>query len=180
MAWTTPKTWSVGELVTAALVNTHLRDNLNAVNDLVTINAAAMINDGGSPSLQGFGQGVAWLLDSASDETVKLSAASPRDWATADIILWWVNAGAGSGDVRWQIKHQARSDGEATTSGVTTTDITITAGSQNNYKKSTVVSGASLTDAKLVNVTVMRNADDAADTLGNDVGLVAVELRRAS
>lgn len=28
MAWTTPKTWSVGEVVTAANVNLHLRDNL--------------------------------------------------------------------------------------------------------------------------------------------------------
>jgi hypothetical protein len=31
MAWTTPKTWSVGELVTASDMNTHLRDNLNAL-----------------------------------------------------------------------------------------------------------------------------------------------------
>lgn len=29
MAWTSPKTWSVAETVTAANVNTHLRDNLN-------------------------------------------------------------------------------------------------------------------------------------------------------
>lgn len=29
MAWTTPRTWVAGELVTAALFNTHLRDNLN-------------------------------------------------------------------------------------------------------------------------------------------------------
>lgn len=29
MAWTTPRTWTTGELVTAALLNTHLRDNLN-------------------------------------------------------------------------------------------------------------------------------------------------------
>lgn len=29
MAFTTPKTWSVGELVTAANMNTHLRDNLS-------------------------------------------------------------------------------------------------------------------------------------------------------
>lgn len=29
MAWTAPKTWSVGELVTAANMNTHVRDNLN-------------------------------------------------------------------------------------------------------------------------------------------------------
>ena len=29
MPWTTPKTWATGELVTAADLNTHLRDNLN-------------------------------------------------------------------------------------------------------------------------------------------------------
>lgn len=29
MAWTAPRTWVTGETVTAALLNTHLRDNLN-------------------------------------------------------------------------------------------------------------------------------------------------------
>ncbi len=29
MAWTTPRTWVVGEVVTAALMNTHVRDNLS-------------------------------------------------------------------------------------------------------------------------------------------------------
>jgi hypothetical protein len=31
MAWTNPKTWTVGETLTAANFNTHIRDNLNAV-----------------------------------------------------------------------------------------------------------------------------------------------------
>lgn len=31
MAWTTPRTWVVGEIVTAAQMNTHLRDNLNTL-----------------------------------------------------------------------------------------------------------------------------------------------------
>lgn len=31
MTWTFPKTWFAGERVTAALLNTHLRDNLNAL-----------------------------------------------------------------------------------------------------------------------------------------------------
>jgi hypothetical protein len=30
MAWTAPKTWSVGEVLTAANMNIHLRDNLNS------------------------------------------------------------------------------------------------------------------------------------------------------
>lgn len=29
MAWTAPRTWVTGELVTASLMNTHVRDNLN-------------------------------------------------------------------------------------------------------------------------------------------------------
>lgn len=34
MAWTTPRTWVAGEVLTAALLNTHLRDNLNAINGI--------------------------------------------------------------------------------------------------------------------------------------------------
>lgn len=37
MAWTTPKSWSVGELVTAANLNTHLRDNMSAMLPIATI-----------------------------------------------------------------------------------------------------------------------------------------------
>lgn len=33
MAWTAPRTWVAGEIVTAALMNTHLRDNLLAIGD---------------------------------------------------------------------------------------------------------------------------------------------------
>lgn len=31
MAWTSPKTWSVGEVLTASDMNTYVRDNLNAL-----------------------------------------------------------------------------------------------------------------------------------------------------
>jgi hypothetical protein len=31
MTWTTPRTWVAGETVTAAIMNTHIRDNLNYV-----------------------------------------------------------------------------------------------------------------------------------------------------
>jgi hypothetical protein len=35
MAWNTPRTWSPGETVTAALMNAHLRDNLNVLKTYV-------------------------------------------------------------------------------------------------------------------------------------------------
>ena len=31
MAWTTPRSWSAGETVTSTILNTHVRDNLNAI-----------------------------------------------------------------------------------------------------------------------------------------------------
>ena len=36
MAWTSPRTWVAGETVTAALMNTHVRDNLKAIGDAWT------------------------------------------------------------------------------------------------------------------------------------------------
>lgn len=33
MAWTTPRTWVTGELITAGMLNTDLRDNLKALGD---------------------------------------------------------------------------------------------------------------------------------------------------
>lgn len=33
MAWTTPKTWTTGETLTASDFNTHIQDNLNALKD---------------------------------------------------------------------------------------------------------------------------------------------------
>lgn len=36
MAWTAPRTWLTGEVVTATLMNTHIRDNFNAVGDAWT------------------------------------------------------------------------------------------------------------------------------------------------
>lgn len=41
MAWTAPRTWIAGELVTASLLNTHLRDNLNALKAPPTTQVAA-------------------------------------------------------------------------------------------------------------------------------------------
>lgn len=45
MAYTTPRTWVAGELVTASLLNVHLRDNLDAIKapptDLYNVNEGA-------------------------------------------------------------------------------------------------------------------------------------------
>ena len=37
MPWTTPRTWVAGEVVTAAIMNVHVRDNLSDLDSRVTI-----------------------------------------------------------------------------------------------------------------------------------------------
>ena len=41
MAWTTPRTWVVGEVPTAAIMNTHVRDNLTHLGSTHAHNGAA-------------------------------------------------------------------------------------------------------------------------------------------
>ena len=44
MSWTTPRTWVAGEVVTAAIMNTHVRDNLSALRSPVTFGARRSTN----------------------------------------------------------------------------------------------------------------------------------------
>ncbi len=67
MAWTTPRTWVTGEVVTASLLNLHLRDQLLALdqhahggaggagNDIIGNLTRATFTDGGDPSAPGAG-----------------------------------------------------------------------------------------------------------------------------
>ena len=49
MAWTLPRTWVAGEIVTAALMNTHIRDNerfLKGLDGAITLSDALILPDG--------------------------------------------------------------------------------------------------------------------------------------
>lgn len=58
MAWTAPRTWVVGEVVTASMMNTHVRDNLKALSDL---SATSRLNQQQLGAWQGFGTGAGLL-----------------------------------------------------------------------------------------------------------------------
>jgi len=50
MAWTAPRTWAPAEVVTAALLNTHLRDNLKAIGDPWTSFTPTLTSSGTQPA----------------------------------------------------------------------------------------------------------------------------------
>lgn len=91
MAWTAPKTWSVGELVTATNMNTHVRDNLTylkggagAVNIEASLGVgAAGITPGASLHAKGTGGGNIQVLaesDSTGSSRIELrDGAGPQN-----------------------------------------------------------------------------------------------------
>lgn len=50
-SWTSPRTWTTSELVTAAIMNTHIRDNLNETTPALVTTAGDIVKADGSNSL---------------------------------------------------------------------------------------------------------------------------------
>ena len=61
--WTTPRTWSAGELVTATMMNTHVRDNLEYLSTLggAAINVVhyGAVGDGATDDAEAFTDAIA-------------------------------------------------------------------------------------------------------------------------
>lgn len=71
MAWTTPRTWIPGELVTASMLNIHLRDNMNALR-ATSVPTVIPLTDGATPALDASLAPVNGLytLTAAGDRTI--------------------------------------------------------------------------------------------------------------
>jgi hypothetical protein len=136
----------------------------------------------GTPTLDGLIAAVywpVWLLDAASQEAVAGSVLLPTAWASIDLDLWWTNAGAGVGNVVFDARANNFGDTEtisAPGAGVST----VAAPAQNVIKKSAVRSGVSVTAGEILAVIVFRDGANGADTLANDIGIIGINVRRAS
>jgi hypothetical protein len=64
MAWTTPRTWTPGELVTALMMNQHVRDNLNDLNGRAGVAYTPTWGNSGSANTLGNGTlaGLSWRM----------------------------------------------------------------------------------------------------------------------
>jgi hypothetical protein len=122
----------------------------------------------------------AWLLDAATVEGVGAVGMVPTSWATVGVDIWWTNAGAGSGNVRWEVFFDDKADAATLATHTADHDAAIAAPSQNVLKKSVVVASHAVVPGELFNVMVRRDAADGADTLANDAALLAVVVRRVT
>jgi hypothetical protein len=147
----------------------------------VTIGAGAMETTRGTPSLGNPNSAyVYWLLDAAATESVGSGVGIPPGWQTVDVDVWWVNAGTGSGDIVLRLVRQNAVEGVSI--GVfAAAAVTVTAGSQNVLIRTRLETGLSASDAsRLMTMAVERRGGDAADTLPNDIGVIALVLTKAS
>lgn len=64
MAWTTPRTWTPGELVTALMMNQHVRDNLNDLNGRAGVSYVPVWGNAGTANTLGNGSisGTYWRM----------------------------------------------------------------------------------------------------------------------
>lgn len=124
-----------------------------------------------------------WLMDASSVEGVATSLSFPTNWHKANIILWWANAGAGTGDVVWAATYNAlptnsTMDGTGETSAG---NVAATAGASGIIKKTTLASSVQVSSSDFLwHLRVNRIANNAADTLGNDAAIVAITIERAA
>lgn len=112
MAWTAPRTWVAGEAPTAAIMNTHIRDNLNATE-------AAVLTGAGDLAYATAANTLARLAKGTSGQYLQVSSGLPA-WAsvvsahpliTVSANLTDVTSGYSAGEwVQWGTEEAAIAD----------------------------------------------------------------------
>lgn len=154
--------------------------NVGFVQEKVFLSQNDLGSFSGSPTIGLIGgtRGAAWLFDASSDEAVQTNLRIPKQATAVAFEVWWTNAGAGSGDVRWTILPGAFADAEdMNAADATTLAANVTAPSQDVLKKSSVGSTFAVVGEDMVRVRITRNAINVSDTLANDCGLVGVLVK---
>ncbi len=151
----------------------------------IFVTAPAFAGIGGSPTFAGIGGGrwAGLVFDAASQEIVAAAIEIPPSWTTLTVELYWTNGGAGSGNVVWALQLDRAGDGEtlaASGGGGASGDLTIAAPAQDVLKVSTMVTDQACDQTKLLNLRLIRQAANVADTLGNDAAALGIRLRRTN
>lgn len=138
----------------------------------------------GAPALGivGGGRRVAMLFDSASTETIDCPCSVPVGWTSFDVEIYWINAGAGAGNVVWRVQGFEAAEGTSINAVDTEnlTDFTDTAGAQDVLVRTPCGSWSALAAGNYISVRAARFGAAAGDTLGNDAGLLGVKLTKSN
>jgi hypothetical protein len=148
----------------------------------LTVPANQFVSSGGSPSATQRNGVPGWLLDAAASEDVVTLVEIPPTWLTYNVRIGWVNAGAGSGNVRWSfLRATTPAAGAVTTAPGTAVSVTGTAGAADVLVETIVATGIAVpTAGRFLQAQIRRLGADALDTLANDCMLAWVQFVKAT
>ncbi len=195
MAWTTPRTWATSELVTAALLNTHLRDNFNylyggkesfyvpaAAMHPATTNGcaplAALETTAGRPDLHYL------AFDASAVEYAQFALNMPYKWnlSTLTFQVSWSTSATDTDGVAWALQAVAVSAGESVDvaygSAVVVTDDPQAAAYDHliTAESNALTIAGNPADDDLVYFQILREVEDANDTMTEDALLLGLKI----
>ena len=117
MAWTAPKTWSVGEIVTAANMNLHLRDNLNylGTKESIWVPVGARWDGTNFVAIQASDRYAGAALVSATDFAVMGAILIPSDFGALVSAVIVVRPNATQAAANWDTYSNYAAVGQSTT-----------------------------------------------------------------
>jgi hypothetical protein len=177
------KTQNLADVPDKAAARTNLDVAPLSATNIAVLGAGALAAARGAPSLAGVATHfTGWLLDAASTESVSSQVVVPQHWKTMDVECWYTNPGTGSGNVvlRSVLAASGGITGGGTLSVGAQANVTDTAPAQNALRKVRLAANVTVTSGEMQLVNVERIGGDAADTLGNDMAVLAIILRRVS
>lgn len=105
MSWTAPRTWNAGEIITAAIMNTHVRDNIEELDPTDGWTALTLqngwVNYGGGWATAAYRKAagivyVRGLIRDGSTPAGTTITTLPVGYRPADTLMAFVNNGPGS------------------------------------------------------------------------------------
>lgn len=179
MAWTTPRTWVTGEIVTAAIGNLHWRDNLLAAVSQYNLSPADFVLGAGAAyaivgSAGGMLRADAWAFDGAGADEYIIAQFIVPGWLTVEspvpTDMYWAPSGAGAGNVKWELQVTVAGGSEQVDQAAQWTNTVTTAapGVADQVTQSTFGNSTFDTAPGVARVVVRRNSADAADTYAAD------------
>lgn len=155
-----------------------------APTETLRIEAGAMALRYGSPAYTALGAGGTpkWLFDAATTEQVAMLASVPKGWSTYDAVLVCFNETTATGNVRLQLSIQVLNEAGEVIGGTVQTapGLAFAAAGQGIRSDHVIATNVARTSTGQLRLSVLRQGEDATDTLGGDYALVRVELRKKS
>lgn len=149
----------------------------------IVIGAGQMVSASGPSRIESYGASATAqipvaVLAASGNSSVVCSTAIPPDWTAWDIDVWWMQIDSGTGNVRFQVRHNTTDIGSVVAAGSPESFTESAPGRIREPAQFTPFAGVARADG-VWRCQIHRQPGDSLDTFDGEVGVVQVVLRRA-